>query len=62
MRFGFHGLWGLAVLAADIWAILQISQSGASNPKKLVWMLLVLLLPVVGVIAWYLAGPRGGRP
>ena len=58
---GMNGLWGLLVLAADIWAILNISQSAASNGKKLLRILLVLLLPVLGVIIWFFAGPRGGK-
>lgn len=61
MNVGVHGLWGVLVLAADIWAIINIFQSGASNEKKLLWTVLVLLLPVVGLILWYLLGPRGGK-
>ena len=61
MNFGYNGLGGLLVLAADIWAILNISQSTASNPKKLVWILAVLLLPVLGVVVWFFMGPRSGR-
>jgi len=61
MNFGMNGLWGLLVLAADVWAILNISQSSASNQKKLVWILVVLLLPVLGVIAWFFMGPRSGK-
>jgi Phospholipase_D-nuclease N-terminal len=61
MNFGVKGLGGLLVLAADIWAILNISQSSASNAKKLLWILLVLVLPVAGVTAWFFLGPRGGR-
>ncbi len=61
MNFGMNGLWGLLVLAADIWAILNISQSSASMQKKLLWILLVLILPLLGVIVWYFAGPRGGK-
>lgn len=61
MNFGINGLWGLLVLAADIWAILNIAQSSASNGKKLVWILVVLLLPVAGVLAWFFLGPRSGR-
>jgi hypothetical protein len=49
------------VLAADIWAIINIFQSGVSNGKKVLWTLLVLLLPVVGLIIWLLLGPRGGK-
>jgi drug/metabolite transporter (DMT)-like permease len=61
MRFGFNGIWGLLVLAADIWAIIHISQSSASNVKKLLWILAVILLPIAGMILWFFLGPRGGR-
>ncbi len=59
MNFGIHGLWGLLVLAGDIWAIINIMQSSASNGKKLLWALLVILLPLLGLILWYFLGPRG---
>ena len=55
-----EGLIGLLVLIADIYAIVKVVQSSADGIKKLVWVVLILLLPVVGVIAWYFAGP-GGR-
>jgi succinate dehydrogenase/fumarate reductase cytochrome b subunit len=61
MDVGYGGLFGILVLAGDIWAILNIAQSGASNGKKLVWILVVLLLPLLGLIVWFLAGPRSGK-
>ena len=61
MNIQIKRVWGLLVLAADIWAIVNVSQSGASNGKKVLWMLLVLLLPVFGVIIWFVLGPRGGK-
>jgi succinate dehydrogenase/fumarate reductase cytochrome b subunit len=61
MDIGYGGIFGILVLAGDIWAILNISQSSASNGKKLVWILVVLLLPLLGLIAWFLAGPRSGK-
>ena len=60
MDFGYS-LWGLLILAADIWAIINIFQSSASNEKKLLWILVVVLLPVLGLILWLILGPRGGR-
>jgi hypothetical protein len=54
------GILGVLILIADVYAILRIAQSSESNGKKVIWIVLVLLLPVVGVIIWYLAGP--GRP
>ncbi len=59
MNFGYTGLGGLLVLAGDIWAILNISQSSVSNLKKLIWILVVILLPLLGLILWFLLGPRG---
>ncbi len=61
MNFGYNGLLGLLVLAGDIWAILNIAQSSTSNGKKLIWILVVLLLPLLGLILWFFLGPRSGR-
>ena len=60
MNFGFNGLWGLLVLAADVWAILNIAQSSASNEKKALWIVLVVVLPLLGLVLWYFLGPRSG--
>lgn len=61
MNFGYNGLWALLVLAADIWAIINILQSSAANEKKLLWIIVVVLLPLLGFILWFFLGPRGGR-
>ena len=61
MNFGYNGLLGLLVLAGDIWAILNIFQSATSNEKKLLWILVVLLLPLLGLVLWFFLGPRNGR-
>jgi hypothetical protein len=61
MNFGLNGLWGLIVLVADVWAIINVAQSSASNEKKALWIVLVVILPVVGFILWYFLGPRGGK-
>ena len=53
-----NGLWGLIVLVADIWAIVNILQSGVSTGKKVLWTVLVILLPVLGFIIWFFAGPK----
>jgi succinate dehydrogenase/fumarate reductase cytochrome b subunit len=51
------GLIGVIILVADIYAILKIAQSSAKTGNKALWIALVLLLPVLGVIIWYLLGP-----
>ncbi|MCA0919020.1 PLDc N-terminal domain-containing protein [Pseudooceanicola nanhaiensis] len=52
------GLGGLIILALDIWAIVSIIGSATSTGKKVLWVLLVLILPIVGFLIWLLAGPR----
>jgi hypothetical protein len=58
MNFGYRGILGVLILAGDIWAILNIFQSSASNEKKLLWILVVVLLPLLGLILWFFLGPR----
>ncbi|MBA6419484.1 PLDc N-terminal domain-containing protein [Pseudomonas neustonica] len=55
------GILGVLILIADVWAIINILQSGASMGAKLLWVLLVLFLPVLGLVIWFFAGPRGSR-
>lgn len=52
------GLFGLIILALDIWAIINIVGSNASTGRKVIWSLLVLVLPILGLILWLLMGPR----
>jgi phospholipase D-like protein len=61
INFGYGGLLGVLILAGDIWAILNILQSPVSNEKKLIWTIAVLLLPLLGLILWFILGPRGGK-
>lgn len=58
MNFEYGGIIGLIILALDIWAFVNILQSGASTGSKVIWILLILFLPMVGFIIWLLAGPR----
>jgi hypothetical protein len=52
-------LLGLVVLVADIWAIVQVFQSRESTGTKVLWTAVIVVLPVLGLIIWYFAGPRG---
>ncbi len=54
----FQGIFGFIILVADIWAIVSVVSSQRSTINKVVWVILVLLLPVVGWIIWLLFGPR----
>jgi succinate dehydrogenase/fumarate reductase cytochrome b subunit len=62
MSIEVRSIIGLLILIADVWAIINIAQSGASTGKKVLWIVLVLVLPVLGLILWFLLGPRTGKP
>lgn len=54
-------LLGVAILVADIWAIVKTLQSSATTGTKLLWVLVIFLLPVIGLVIWFFMGPRGSR-
>ena len=56
-----NSLWGVLILVADIWAIVNILQSGADTAKKVLWTVVVIVLPVLGFILWFFLGPRTGK-
>ncbi len=53
------GLFGLIVLILDVFAIVKVMNSGATTGTKVIWTVIILILPIVGLIAWFLAGPKG---
>ncbi len=52
------GVFGLLVLILDVWAIVKVVGSKAGTGSKVFWVVLILLLPIAGVIAWFLFGPK----
>lgn len=55
---GYTGILGIIILILDIYAIIRIVQSGAEPLWKAIWIVVVILLPVVGLILWFLFGPK----
>lgn len=53
-----NGIIGLIIFALDVWAIASIINSNATGSSKLIWILVVAILPVVGLLIWYFAGPK----
>ncbi|MBD3730509.1 MAG: PLDc N-terminal domain-containing protein [Sphingomonadales bacterium] len=51
----------IIVLLIDIWAIINVLGSSASGLSKLLWIIGIIVLPVIGAIAWFLVGPKSGR-
>ena len=55
------GILGLIILIADIWAIVKTFERPGSTGAKVFWIVLILVLPVLGLIVWLIAGPRPQR-
>lgn len=56
--FEYAGIVGLIILALDIWAIVTILNGGQEAMKKVLWIVLILILPVIGLILWFLLERR----
>lgn len=56
MRMGY--IFGIIIFVLDVWAIASIINTNESMTTKLVWIALVAILPVVGLIIWWFAGPK----
>ncbi len=56
--FELTGIGGIILLALDIWALGSIFSSGATTGSKVLWSLLVILLPLVGFVLWLFLGPK----
>ncbi len=50
-------LIGLLILVLDVIALVSLLQSGADTATKILWLLLIVLLPVLGMILYFLMGP-----
>ena len=53
------GLLGLIWLVIVVWAIVKVTKSSAGGLAKLLWIIVLLMFPLVGLIAWFLLGPKG---
>ncbi len=58
MNIQANGIIGFLILFLDIWAIIKTVQSNVSALKKTVWILIILFLPILGLILWYILGPK----
>ncbi|MCI5111431.1 MAG: PLDc N-terminal domain-containing protein [Marivita sp.] len=58
MGIEITGIGGFILLVLNVWAFVSIIGSTRSTGAKVLWCLLVLLLPLLGFIIWLIAGPR----
>ena len=49
------GILAVLVVVLDIVAICQVWRTGIEVGRKVIWSLVIVLLPVVGLIMWFVA-------
>ena len=54
-----YGGLGIIVLLLDLWALASVWRTTKSFGLKVGWTALILVLPVIGLVVWGIAGPRG---
>ncbi|GHC15998.1 PLDc N-terminal domain-containing protein [Aidingimonas halophila] len=59
MGIEVSGLLGLVWLIIIIWAIVKTAKSAAGTLAKVIWIVVLLVFPLVGLIIWLLFGPKG---
>ncbi|HGY9625954.1 PLD nuclease N-terminal domain-containing protein [Pseudomonas juntendi] len=50
------------ILLLDLWAIVSVFRSDKRDSTKILWALLLVIFPVIGLVIWGLFGPRGIKP
>jgi len=49
---------GLVILILDIVAIIDVLKSAADTTKKVLWVLVILLFPLLGMILYFVIGKK----
>ncbi len=52
------GVFGVLILVLDIIAVIDVLKSSMDTGKKALWIILILLLPVVGMVLYFLIGKK----
>ena len=51
-------LMGLVILILDIIALVDVLKSNMDTVKKLLWIIVILILPVIGMVLYFLIGKK----
>lgn len=58
MNIEVGGFFGLLLLICVVYAIIKTVQSRAGTGTKVIWVVVLLLLPFLGFVLWFLFGPK----
>jgi uncharacterized membrane protein YhaH (DUF805 family) len=54
----FGGIFGLLILVLDIVAIVDCVKRSMDTGMKVLWIVLIILLPIIGLILYFLLGRK----
>ncbi len=57
-----YGIVGTLIFVLDVVAIISVLGSAMDVAAKLFWTLIILLLPVIGMILWFVIGRANAMP
>jgi hypothetical protein len=52
------GLVGLVIFVLDIIAIIDLFKGAKDTGKRVLWLLLILILPLVGMVLYFIVGKK----
>jgi hypothetical protein len=50
------------LLLIELWAINKVRKAEGKSSNKLLWIVFIVFVPLIGVVAWALAGPKHTQP
>ncbi len=53
-----NGIIGIVILVLDILAIVDLFKSAKPTGQKVLWTLLIIILPLIGLVLYYLMGRK----
>ena len=48
----------IVVLLLELWAIKSVLKSGANVNCRCMWVAVLIFVPLLGLVAWLIAGPK----
>jgi len=55
------GILAILVLVLNVLAIAQVWRTRIEVGRKIIWSLVIVLLPVVGLVMWFIAAGHHGK-
>ena len=52
------GLLGIVILVLDVIAIIDAAKSSLDTGKKILWIAVIIILPIAGLVLYYLVGKK----